>query len=220
MAGRLRQVVSSGVIAAGASAVVAHSLNVAGRAAVPDYAFLDVSSFDVTAATSSTVTIVNNSPSAASCNVLLWVDHTVDRELGGAIQNLSPRPFVVRGAAAAAVVGTYQTALATDTQTTASAVPVPMPNMTLTVAAAGTYLCLFNAVNHSNSATGAVTVAFYQNGGVVSGSHRHLEANRDQVMTIIQPVTLAAGDTIAVYWSVDANNATVHDRNLTIVRLA
>lgn len=102
MAPRLRQSIASGSVGPGATAVLTHSLNILdNQAVIPDYVFLDNSDFDVTAATSTSVTVQNNGAAAASTNVLVWYDHTVDRALGGAITNLTPRPFIVRGGSTA-----------------------------------------------------------------------------------------------------------------------
>jgi hypothetical protein len=102
MATRLLQSIASGAVGPGAQVVLNHSLNVQGRPELPDFAYLDNSDFDVVAATTTTVTLQNDGAGSGSCNVALEIKHTISRALGGSVQNLSPRPFVVRGGTAPA----------------------------------------------------------------------------------------------------------------------
>lgn len=117
------------------------------------------------------------------------------------------------------LINAFQTVAATDTVTTNSLVDVAVPNMTLTAAAPGTYLCLFNSVGHNANTTGFVFYSFYVNGVQVPQSERHLQSNNDKAAVLIQPIALATGDVITVEWHVDGNVGTLHDRNLTLVRI-
>lgn len=128
MASRLKQILASGNVNPGATAVLAHTLNINGRALVPDEVTFDNPDFDCTAATSSTVTVINRGVGAASSNVLIVHDHTILREYGG-VQNtdLSPQPFVIRGGTSSTSTGGIQAFRYTCTGAEGSDFTVTLP---------------------------------------------------------------------------------------------
>lgn len=101
MANRLEQVLTFTNVAAGATAVLPHSLNVNGRAVIPDFAAVNNGEFDVVeAGTDETqVTVRNDGAAPADVDVRIWYEHTIERVYGNdAVTQLSPAPFVIRGA--------------------------------------------------------------------------------------------------------------------------
>jgi hypothetical protein len=111
MSTRLIQTLAfSGVPAAG-QASLPHSINIAGRALVPDFVAVDNGDFrDGIIVTSTTVTVTNNGSAPADCNVWLEYKHTIQRAFG-AVQTTSlvPNPFI---AAASAGGGSGELSLA------------------------------------------------------------------------------------------------------------
>lgn len=112
--------------------------------------------------------------------------------------------------------GAYQQVTSVVTDTTASLVDVVMASMSLVVASTGSYLCIFNGDGHNQNASGFV----YVDGVPVPASERHIQSNNDKSMVISQIVALTVGQTVTVRWRVDGNTGTVHERNLTILRVA
>lgn len=111
MANQTTQIIASGSVNSGASVVLNHNLNVAGTKLVPDVVMLDNPDFDCTAATTTTVTVINNGAGAQTCNVRVVWDHSILREYANnATTQLSPAPFVIRGASVTSgSVGSTQT---------------------------------------------------------------------------------------------------------------
>jgi len=216
MSNRLIQTVAFVNVASGATVALPHELNNNGQALVPDFVWRDNGNFIVVGATATTVTVRNNGPGADSCNVCVERKHSIPRVLGG--NPLVPAPFIpaVGGSAS---LGVYQTIADTGTNNTASLVYTPMPNTAIVVVLAGTYLCLFNGILHGNNPNNLVYFTFAVNNVVVLGE-RHLAGNNDKAAVLMQPVTVAAGDTLEVQWKVDGGTGQIHDRNVTIVRIA
>lgn len=112
MANRLEQVLTFTNVAAGAAAVLPHSLNVNGRAVIPDFAAVNNGEFDVLeAGTDETqVTVRNDGAAPADVDVRIWYEHTIERVYGSdAVTQLSPAPFVIRGAGAGGAAAVTQT---------------------------------------------------------------------------------------------------------------
>lgn len=107
MATRLQQIVSQAV-AAGATVAISHSLNVNGVAVIPDYISRDNMGFTGVGATSSTVTVRNDTGALATITLRLRYYHTIDRVYGNAATlQLSPAPFWDGGAAAIMGAGAF-----------------------------------------------------------------------------------------------------------------
>ncbi len=97
MADQLIQVVAFTNVAPGATVVLPHNINVAGRALIPDFVATSAGGFTVDA-DATTVTATNDGADVASVNVWLEFKHTIQRAFNG-VQNtaLVPQPFVVVG---------------------------------------------------------------------------------------------------------------------------
>lgn len=106
MANRLEQVLAFTNVAPGGTAVLPHSLNVNGRAVIPDFAAVNNASFDVLepGTDETQVTVRNDGGVAADVDVRIWYEHTIERVYGSdAVTQLSPAPFVIRGAGSGGV---------------------------------------------------------------------------------------------------------------------
>jgi hypothetical protein len=106
---RLIQVVPFTDVPASATVGVQHSINVNGTRKRPDFVAGDASGFTIVVS-ESIVSVTNNNAAPASINVWLELKHTAERELGNAIDDMTPQPFVVASPAAAgpAPTGTGQ----------------------------------------------------------------------------------------------------------------
>ena len=97
MATTLKSQLEYTTVAAGATAVLSHNLNVQGFSRAPDEISFENQIFDYVSHTSTTLTVVNNGAVAASCRVLCELWHTFERVFGDGSQNLPSKPFVNRG---------------------------------------------------------------------------------------------------------------------------
>jgi len=89
-------------LAIGGSAALAHGLKLSGRALVPDLVLPQYpGSFEVTATTTSTITLRNTSDTTGDCVVWCQVIHPVERMFGMTLDDgtldefLTPHPFVL-----------------------------------------------------------------------------------------------------------------------------
>lgn len=98
MSTRLIQIVTFSNVAPAATVALAHNINVNGTPEKPDYVATDVAGFTV-AVTASTVTVTNTTAFVASVNVWLELKHSIPRQLGGGVDNLTPQPFIAAGGA-------------------------------------------------------------------------------------------------------------------------
>jgi hypothetical protein len=91
-------VLSFVAVAPGGTQVLAHSINVNDVPLLPDFLFIQNGVFSFVAATTTSITVQNNSLVAANCSVWLFRLHTFDRDFGADTTiNLAPQPFVVVG---------------------------------------------------------------------------------------------------------------------------
>jgi hypothetical protein len=91
----LKAIINSGSVAAGATATLAHTLNIDGVGQVPDTIEVDNAVFDVLSADATNVVVQNTSGSAASVNVLVEHWYSVERVFGASgTTALSPQPFI------------------------------------------------------------------------------------------------------------------------------
>lgn len=99
MATTLKALLQFANLAPGASATLAHGINVSGVAFRPDAVAFANPLFDLAGYTATTLTVVNRGSTTASCDVLCEWWHTYERAFpGGASQlNLAAAPFVTRG---------------------------------------------------------------------------------------------------------------------------
>lgn len=103
MATRLQQVVSI-TLNAGAQGTVAHALNVGGTPVIPDVIRRDDMGFAGVAATSTAITVRNDTLAPATVRLYLRYYHTQDRAYGdSAVTQLTPAPFWVGGASSLVV---------------------------------------------------------------------------------------------------------------------
>lgn len=101
MSTRLQQILPTGSVNAGATAVLNHGLNINGVAVLADEVAFDNADFDFVSMTTTTITVVNRGSAAQSANVRLIYFHSILRAYGSSLTTaLSPRPFVIRGGAA------------------------------------------------------------------------------------------------------------------------
>lgn len=102
MATRLYQIVRfTNVAGGGGIASLLHQINIDGLALIPDRADRSNGEFDITAVTSTQVTVINNGGAAADCDVWLEYLHTIDRAFGSSSTLfLTPRPFISAGGSA------------------------------------------------------------------------------------------------------------------------
>lgn len=96
MSTRLLQTIVFGSIAAGATSALPHTLNINGTAIKPDLALIDVDGLTVVINTA-TVTITNNNPVAVVPTVFLERFHSLARQLGGGLDDMTPQPVVIQG---------------------------------------------------------------------------------------------------------------------------
>jgi hypothetical protein len=98
MSTRLKNVVSFVAVPAAGTATLAHGLNINNNGVLPDSVFLGAPGFEITATTSTDITIQNNNAAPADCDVLVEHWHTIERAFGqlatGDATALSPQPFV------------------------------------------------------------------------------------------------------------------------------
>jgi hypothetical protein len=99
MTNTLREIVTATGLASGATLAITHHLSLNSKALVPDRVEVNAANFTVVSCTSTTLTVRNDGPAAATCNFLLEFWHTIDRVFGNAATGqLTPAPFVVTGA--------------------------------------------------------------------------------------------------------------------------
>ncbi len=116
MADQLKQIVSFVAVPGGSSATLAHNINSDGIAYVPDEAEVDNGDFQITAISSTSITVHNFGAGAATCDVLLQLWQSNTRALGPSTNvgnfaaGLTPRPFI--GASSGGGGGVIATALA------------------------------------------------------------------------------------------------------------
>lgn len=104
MATRLQQIITIGPLDPGAVGSAAHSLNVDGRAVIPDRINRSDPGFAGIAATTTTVTVRNDTDAAASVQLYLRYYHTIDRVYGAkATQALTPDPWWDGGSASTVI---------------------------------------------------------------------------------------------------------------------
>jgi len=96
MANRLWSCLTFTNVAAGATVAQAHNLNVNGAGRVPDFGWVDDSSF-TPSADATNVTVTNTAASAQTVHVMVVLIHSVFRELGGAIADMTPKPYWLVG---------------------------------------------------------------------------------------------------------------------------
>jgi hypothetical protein len=156
----LLQTLASGLLADGASVTLPHALNINGTPQVPDLVVLDTAGFEVTATTTTTITVRNNSGAAGSTNVWLERKHSIPRQVG--VAPLSPAPFIASSGEGGGGAAAFPVAAVTDADadvTTGRIYPVDgtsSPTLTLPAGAAnGTWV----GVHHLAPSTGLVTVA-------------------------------------------------------------
>lgn len=103
-----------------------------------------------------------------------------------------------------------------------------MPNMTLTPGA-GQYIAWFNCIVASSTANASVSVSIYINGVQLAGSLQTVVPYNggllatppgNATISINQPVSLADGDRIEIWWSSSNAGATTSSRTLTIIGLS
>jgi hypothetical protein len=90
---RLLQIVTFTNVPAASTITLPHDLNISGASVVPDFIAGDVGGFTITA-DATTISVTNNGSAPASVDVWLERVHSIPRELGGAILNMAPQPFV------------------------------------------------------------------------------------------------------------------------------
>lgn len=96
MSTRLLQNLVFGSIAAGATSVLAHSININGNAILPDLVISNVDGLTITVDTAQ-VSITNNNSVAVTPSVFLERFHSTVRQLGGGIDNMTPQPIIIQG---------------------------------------------------------------------------------------------------------------------------
>jgi len=90
---RLIEVVSFTDVPGGDTVELPHHINLNGTATAPDFVATDVGGFSVSVSASA-VTVTNSGEDAATINVWLELKHSIARQLGGGVADLSPRPFI------------------------------------------------------------------------------------------------------------------------------
>ena len=86
-------------IPAGSSVTLPHTINTNGVPVIPDMLYRDNMQVGVGAVTTDSVEMINPSAAGAvTCNVLLQQFASNERGFPGALQTLTPRPFIVGGA--------------------------------------------------------------------------------------------------------------------------
>lgn len=90
----LNQVVSATALGAGATQVIVHTINVNGRAVLPDFVFRDNAAFVVVATTTTTITVRNDGGTTQTGHFWLARLNSPDRAFPGGATDLSPQPFV------------------------------------------------------------------------------------------------------------------------------
>lgn len=99
MATRLIEIVTAEGVAAGATVVIPHHLNVDGNAKIPDWISRDNMGFAGVAADDDSVTVRNDTGDAADIELYLFYDHTIQRVYGdSSVLQLTPAPFWISGA--------------------------------------------------------------------------------------------------------------------------
>lgn len=93
---RLIQVVQFVNVPAAGVVALPHNININDVQKRPDYVASDQAGFTV-AVTATTVTVTNNNSAPLTVNVWLELKHTIPRQLGNKLLNLSPQPFVASG---------------------------------------------------------------------------------------------------------------------------
>jgi hypothetical protein len=117
---RLLQVVSFVAVAPAATVALPHNINILDIAKKPDFVAFDAAGFTaVVTATQVSVTNLNAAPT--SVNVWLELKHTIPRELGNSIANLTPQPFVAASGAGGG--GSMANPMALPEQWAALAIP-------------------------------------------------------------------------------------------------
>ncbi len=91
----LVQIITFTNVAAGATVVLPHGINVNGTPYIPDFAVRDNGNFDINSVTTTQISVTNTALVPQTLNVYLWLWHTLARQYG-AVQTtfLVPRPFV------------------------------------------------------------------------------------------------------------------------------
>jgi len=101
MANRLKAELTFANVAAGATATLAHGLNLNGTGLIPDRVVFDINSagFDVSAVDDTNLTVINNNGFVATAAVLVERWHSIERVFGDSALaivtgGLTPRPLV------------------------------------------------------------------------------------------------------------------------------
>ena len=82
-------------VAPAGQATLAHGLNLGnGNDVKPDLLLRDNADFSIISATATQVTVQNDGAAPATLQLWCWHIHSVPREIGGGVANLTPQPFV------------------------------------------------------------------------------------------------------------------------------
>ena len=104
MATTLKAIIPSGSVAAGATAVLPHTLNIDDVGQVPDVTQVDNNSFAILSADATNVTVQNTGSAAAATNVYCESWYSSERTFGNvATTALTPQPFVPAGSISSGV---------------------------------------------------------------------------------------------------------------------
>ncbi len=97
-------------VPAGGTAALPHGLQLNGAPRQPDHIEFENADFDYVSSSATTVTVINNGTSAATCRVLCELWHTFERVFADGEENLASKPFVDRGVGGSGGGGTADTA--------------------------------------------------------------------------------------------------------------
>lgn len=212
MGTRLLQIVTFLNVAPAAVVQQPHGINIKGTQYRPDFVAGDQADFTVVV-TDTTVTVTNLGGLPATINVWLELKHTIPRELGGGIQNMTPQPFVILGTGASG--GTVPTLYSPPEQwgqqdVGASQVNVPLSALvstnfdTIRMLRAGSIIGLCARLTEAITA-GQLTIQITING--VPAVLQLVMIAPNQAASITQGIgidTYVAGDLIGMRISTDA----------------
>lgn len=99
MANTLKSQLNFVAVAAGGQAVLAHRIKLNDTSVKPDHVDIENPLFDYVSSDATTLTVINNGPTAASCRILCELWHTIERVFGDGSTSLPAKPFISRGSA-------------------------------------------------------------------------------------------------------------------------
>jgi hypothetical protein len=197
MSTRLFEIISA-TVGAGLTVYEPHTLNVNGVATKPDLMMASRSGLTINA-TATQVEITNNTAGTIQADIWLEIEHSLVRQLGGGINNLTPRPFVAAPSAYDETIGKLALLANIAAAGTINGTPVNVQNVAH-IGASGVYtITLTTPVPNVDNAI--VTFGVAGGAGPIAGLAWAWTNPSTLVVTARDPATnavLDSGFTVAV----------------------